>query len=195
MIPSNLDLRRQEGIDTNNLDSLENLEGVKKYIAVLVPLLIESWIEVCPQKLNQDLNNRIDEAIISNEASNLLKIVQESLVSVISYVELLENENEGSETCSWLKELFQVSIINNFVNKFPFVEKKPVQNLRKKHQELDTVQTSNNCIYQNLLICQNYIWFTTVATGKNNFDKLNRELCTKVLDYLKGERFLMFLGI
>ncbi|KAL2740081.1 testis-expressed sequence 10 protein [Vespula squamosa] len=73
--------------DTNG-KSLDATELIK-YISVLMHLMFDSWIEVCPE----ERNNKISETIVFSEASILLKHIKQLITE---YTDILDNNDHIS---------------------------------------------------------------------------------------------------
>ncbi|XP_015598339.1 testis-expressed protein 10 homolog [Cephus cinctus] len=167
--------------DTNDTSANHNSESVltfkdlTKYVNVLMPLMFDSWIEVCPKD-----QTSYSDLIISNEASILLKNILDVIYFIIEYINVLESSSNTSEMSVWLKNNFQNSVLKNLLVKFPYSQIKTVQRTRKRQEDFAKMELNTKCLEQNLQICHIYVWFTSV----HNSGSLDKELCNHILDYL-----------
>ncbi|KAL2740082.1 testis-expressed sequence 10 protein [Vespula squamosa] len=120
--------------DTNG-KSLDATELIK-YISVLMHLMFDSWIEVCPE----ERNNKISETIVFSEASILLKHIKQLITE---YTDILDNNDH---ICKYQNV--------NVFSKFPYTKTKTVEKFRKREEDFSTLEMTEKCLEQNLGICQ-----------------------------------------
>lgn len=165
--------------DTNE-KSLDAAELIK-YIGVLMPLIFDSWIEVCPE----ERINKISETIISNEASILLKHIVVIIQLITEYIDILDY-NDHMNTKVWFTNSFQSVYIKNLFSKFPYTKTKTFEKFRKRQADFSGLEMTEKCLEQNLGICQIYTWFTSINTSHNITNKLDKAYCQYVMDYISG---------
>ncbi|XP_047352512.1 testis-expressed protein 10 homolog isoform X1 [Vespa velutina] len=163
--------------DTNekNLDAAELI----KYISVLMPLIFDSWIEVCPE----ERISKISETVISSEASILLKHIVIIIQLITEYIDILDY-NDQINTKMWFTNSFQSVYIKNLFSKFPYTKTKTVEKCRKRQEDFSDLEMTEKCLEQNLGICQIYTWFTSMNINHNNANKLDKAYCQYVMDYI-----------
>ncbi|KAL2740084.1 testis-expressed sequence 10 protein [Vespula squamosa] len=164
--------------DTNG-KSLDATELIK-YISVLMPLMFDSWIEVCPE----ERNNKISETIVSSEASILLKHIVVIIQLITEYIDILDN-NDHINTKMWFIDSFQSVYAKKVFSKFPYTKTKTVEKFRKRQEDFSTLEMTEKCLEQNLGICQIYTWFTSMNINHIT-NKLDKAYCQYVMDYIYG---------
>lgn len=188
----NIPLYRQTDVQDCKIyfDGIANLENnineksmdadeLVKYIGVLMPLMFDSWIEVCPEEKISDAS----EMMISNEASILLKHIVVIIQLIIEYIDLLDY-SDHMNIKSWFKNSFQSIYLKNLFSKFPYSRIKTVEKFRKRQEDFSNLEVSDKCLEQNLAICQIYTWFTSVNTNHSTTNKLDKKCCKHIIDYL-----------
>lgn len=159
------------------------LETLQNYIKSLMPLMFDSWIEVCPKKVSPEA-----KLSISDEAASLLKCITSIIQSIIELLELLESEKETLLFRSWFKNVYQKLFIENLLLEFPYIQEKSRSNLQKN--QIGTTQNSfNECLEQNFNLSYIYIWFTTVNAGiKTNY--FHKGISSRILEFVIGKKNL-----
>lgn len=157
------------------------LETLQSYIESLMPLMFDTWIEVCPRKISSEA-----KVSISDEAASLLKCVTGIIQSIIELLELLESEKETLLYSSWFKNKYQKLFTENLLLEFPYIQEKCRSNLRKN--QITNIQNSfNECLEENFNLSYIYVWFTTKTAGikTNNF---NKEISFRILQFISGKK-------
>ncbi|XP_014205363.1 testis-expressed protein 10 homolog [Copidosoma floridanum] len=155
-----------------------DLDALKNYIDSLIPLMFDSWLEVCPKK-QPNTNHKIP---ISDEASSLLRSITSIMHSIIEYLELLESDSGTLHGTLWFKSKFKSVFIKNLLLDFPYQQLKSGVRVKKSEEEL-AINPSNDCMEQNLTLCYIYIWFTA-ASSNTKLDSIDRSLCSQILQFL-----------
>lgn len=168
---------------SNGTESDSDLEELTRYTKVLMPLMLDSWLEVMPK---EHLTIAASDRVISSEASYLLKSISEVIQLIIEYFELLEAENGSGNSGVWLHEHFLQSLGRNLLDNFPYSQIKNVQKSRKRQEDFERVELNDKCLEQNLSLCYAYMWILTSKKGHRIEDLWNKEMCSRVLDYING---------
>ena len=164
-----------------------NSKEFDKYIDALLPLMFDSWTEACPKEKIPG-----SESVISNEAAILLNNILDITQALIELLEFLESERTISSSLRFKKN-FQEAFVKNLMIRFPYEEKNASNQKSKKRQEDFLNENLNtSCLEQNLGICHIFIWFSTVQEEKKSKERINKELCGRVLEVLNGEIFFIF---
>ncbi|XP_026749074.1 testis-expressed protein 10 homolog [Galleria mellonella] len=154
---------------------LDEVEKLREYTDTLMPLLFETWLEVCP-KTNTERNI---ETIISEDAASLLKHILDVLSLLWILVCNQNNRNYDSGLPNLFSQKYKKQFGQYFVNSFPFVT-----NVRTKKKSsnstFDDEITDPKLILENLKIC-----YLFIALNRNiNLKSQNNEITT-VLNYLE----------
>ncbi|XP_012274128.1 testis-expressed protein 10 homolog isoform X2 [Orussus abietinus] len=167
-----------EGVESKDFES----EELVKCISASIPLLFGTWIEVCPK--NRSTHS---DLVISSEASSLLKSLLNVLQLTIDYIDELESKIGVANISKWFAQHFQNSFVENIFLKFPFRETKNAKKAKRRQEDFCTENFDEESSEQNLAICQLYIWFASVRSGDELVSILNKDYCTRVLEYLNGK--------
>ncbi|XP_076242347.1 testis-expressed protein 10 homolog [Calliopsis andreniformis] len=171
----------KESTIEKNLDA----EELMKYVELLMPLIFESWIEVCPDEKNID-NSAL---LLSSEALELLKSAVDIIQLIIECIDILYVECDVNMKY-WFKNNFQNTYIKNLLSKFPYNKLNAaggfITSIRnRKRQEDFTVDESYDvCLGHNLGLCQIYVWFTSIHNDDKVIPKLNKNYTMSVIRYL-----------
>lgn len=154
----------------NNEEIDNNFEIIdfKKYVGVLMNLMMESWLEVRPK----ETNNEVLASVISNEAVNLLKIITKIMQLIVGYIGVIESKNEDIN--EWFGRNFQTNYGKYFLINFPYSQSKSAQRTNKIQNNL---QNNDRCLEENFGICFVYLWMTSKSMEitddvKENIDKI-----------------------
>jgi len=168
---------------TNCEEGILPMEEFVKYIGLLMPLIFDIWLEICPDQKTE--NNM--ETTISDEAAILLTHIVEIILSITEYIDLLEQDHDIEHMKHWFRDTFYNTYIKNFLSRFPYNKMKQL-NTSKKHQ-VDFSQTEfiERCLLQNLALCQIHIWFISMMNCKKEFSNVTKDYCESILIYLNGK--------
>jgi len=167
---------------TNCVEGILPMEEFVKYIGLLMPLISDIWLEICPDQKTENST----ETTISDEAATLLTHIIEIILSITEYIDLLEQDHDIEHMKHWFRDMFYNTYIKNFLSRFPYNKMKQL-NISRKHQA-DFSQTVFNerCLLQNLALCQIHIWFISMMNCKKQFSKVTKDYCESILIYLNG---------
>ncbi|XP_043599134.1 testis-expressed protein 10 homolog [Bombus pyrosoma] len=183
-----VDFERTDNEGRNNSNNTLNADELMSYIELLMPLIFDSWIEVCPDEKNIDYS----ALLISTEALELLKSTVEIIQLIIECIDILYTECDVNMKF-WFKSNFQDSYTKNFVSKFPYNKLGatgcflPSIRNRKRQQDFAIDNSYDICLGYNLAICQIYVWFTSIQSDDKMMSKLMKNYCTSVIKYLNGK--------
>lgn len=112
---------------TTNISSVigERDEGqrIQKYVELLMPLLIETWMEVRPAKLNLTQNAGdfdADDVLVSNEAAFSLKIILEIIDQLLELVQMYDHDVNNNDLLQWFQKKYAQEFSSQFLNGFPY---------------------------------------------------------------------------
>lgn len=183
-----IDFELDDGSRENMVEVTLEAEELTKYIELLMPLIFDSWIEVCPDDKNSD-----DSAfLISTEASELLKSIVEIIQLVTECIDILHTECDVNMKC-WFKNNFQHTYEKNLLAKFPYSKLEvvagryiPFTGKAKRQEDFFADESRDTCLGHNLGLCQIYVWFTSIHSNEKMTAKLNKNYCTSVEKYLNS---------
>lgn len=154
---------------------LDEVDKFREYTDTLMPLLFETWLEVCPN-VNAEKNI---ETVINEDAASLLKHTLEVISLIWSLVKNFNMKNPSSNIQNTFTQKFCQPYLQHFVNAFPYVT-----NMRTKQRNanalLEDAITDPKLVTQNLEICQVFIVFNPNI----NVKKQNKEMMA-VLNYIE----------
>lgn len=96
---------------SNGPQQLDEQESIQKYAELLIPLIIETWMEVRPPNSEPD---------ISNEAAFTLKISLEIVDKIHELVLLWCKEENNDSLILWFRETWNKEFCSNFMSGFPY---------------------------------------------------------------------------
>ncbi|XP_071650620.1 testis-expressed protein 10 homolog [Temnothorax longispinosus] len=160
------------------------VEDVMKYVDLLMPLMSDIWVEVCPDEKVSSYTERT----ISSEAAALLTSIVVIVQSIVEYIDTLDcNNYDVARTRHWFKDTFHDAYMKNFLSRFPYGKVKPFVHESRKHQEnFSQADCMDGCLEQNLGLCQIHAWFTSLFNKKEQFPKSTKTYCVSVVKYLNG---------
>lgn len=164
------------------------VEEFMKYISLLMPLMSDIWLEVCPIEKVESCT----EITISNEAAALLKSIVVIMQSVAEYIDTLDHDDyDVSRIRHWFKDTFHSTFMKNFLSRFPYTRVKPLINeSRKRQDDFSQVDSTDGCLEQNLGLCQIHVWLTSLFSRDQHFPKSTKTYCISTVKYLNGKSIL-----
>lgn len=162
-----------------------SLEELIKYIGLLMPLMSDIWLEVCPNEKIESYT----EITISSEAAMLLKSIVVIIQSIIEYIDMLDRDDYDVERMKhWFKDTFHNTYMKNFLSRFPYGKVKPLINeSRKRQEDFSQIEFTEGCLEQNLGLCQIHVWFTSLFNRNEQFSKSTKNYCVSIVNYLNGK--------
>ncbi|XP_059049977.1 testis-expressed protein 10 homolog [Achroia grisella] len=151
---------------------LDEVEKLKDYADTLMPLLFETWLEVCP-KTNSEKNV---ETIISEDAASLLKHTLEVLTLIWR---ILHNKDHNSELRNLFSQKYKKQFDQYFIHSFPFVTNVRTKKKISNSALVDEI-SDPKLVLENLKICHLYIVLNYNVHIKSQISEV-----TAVLNYLE----------
>ncbi|XP_069330583.1 testis-expressed protein 10 isoform X1 [Eulemur rufifrons] len=103
------------------LSSTENLKG---FIEIIIPLLIECWIEAVPPQLTVSVRNGIEREPLQ---------VMQQVLNIISLLwKLSKQHDETHKLESWLRKNYLIDFKHHFMSHFPYALKEITKHRRKE---------------------------------------------------------------
>lgn len=157
-------------------------EEFEAHVKLLMPLMFDIWLEVCPEEKIEDHT----EITITSEAASLLKNIVEIIQSIIEYIDTLSRDDCNTARIKhWFKDTFHKVYMKNFLSRFPYGKVKQPNEIGKR-QDFSQSKYTEDCVEQNLGLCQIHVWFTSVIGQRQQFPKPTEDCCVSVLRYLNG---------
>ncbi|KYN11579.1 Testis-expressed sequence 10 protein like protein [Trachymyrmex cornetzi] len=174
-------------IDNHEKETLP-MEEFVKYVNLLMPLMSDIWLEVCPEKVES-----YTEITILSETATLLKNVIVIMQSIVEYIDTLDQDDYSVKRMKhWFKNTFHDAYMKNFLSRFPYGKVKPLINeSRKRQKDFSQMEYTEECLEQNLGLCQIHVWFTSLFNCNEQFPKSVRSYCISILKYLNGKLLLL----
>ncbi|XP_067638740.1 testis-expressed protein 10 [Eurosta solidaginis] len=181
-------MRPSLGIANDNRIEVNETERLREYVTHLVPLLVESWIEVRPKQQTTSLT-------LANEAAQTLKIVLEILQNLWHLIELQEQPENSKELSTWFKNEYANVFSNTFVTDgFPYQQICCINEELKKKSYKKQIKSFNSsggqlCLEQN--ICVAYLMlklYKNYISPQQEVDEIPKilEYLTEVISNLKA---------
>lgn len=162
----------KKGHETSSVDEVEKF---MEYINTLMPLLFETWLEVCPNTSGE----KNFETVVSEDAASLLIRTLEVISLLWTLVQHLHNKTPSSGIQNIFCQKYRQQFTQHFVKMFPFVT-----NIRSKQKSENTAFehaiTDPKLVAENLEICYLYILMNPNINIKTN----NKEIVS-VLNYIE----------
>ncbi|XP_013192833.2 testis-expressed protein 10 homolog [Amyelois transitella] len=149
---------------SENVLVVDEVEKFKEYIDTLVPLLFETWLEVCP-KANSEKNI---ETIINEDAASLLKHVLNVFSLIWDLVQYQNKKNPSSKFQFYFIQKYKHQFNQNFMEAFPYVT-----NIRSKQKKanndlpFEDEISDPKLVAQNLEICYLFVVLNPSIHVKN----------------------------
>ncbi|XP_014398714.1 PREDICTED: testis-expressed sequence 10 protein isoform X2 [Myotis brandtii] len=111
------------------LSSSENLKG---FIEIIIPLLIECWIEAVPPQLATSVGNGVEREPLQ---------VMQQVLNIISLLwKLSKQHDENHKLESWLRKNYLTDFKHHFMSHFPYALKEIT-----KHRKKETNKSIKHC--------------------------------------------------
>ncbi|OAD55725.1 Testis-expressed sequence 10 protein like protein, partial [Eufriesea mexicana] len=182
-----INFEKTDNFVKDDRDNTLDADKLMKYVELLMPLIFDSWIEVCPDEKNVE-NSAL---LISTEALELLKSIVEVIQLIIECIDILHTECDVNMKF-WFKSNFQNLYVKNLLSKFPYNKLGAAGNLlssirnRKRQQDFAIDESYDICLGYNLRICQIYVWFTSIQDNDKVMSKIYKNYCISIMKYLNG---------
>lgn len=156
-------------------ETVDEVNRFIEYIDTLMPLLFETWLEVCPNESSE----RSFETVISEDAASSLKHTLEVITLLWGLVKYFNKKSPSSNIENIFCQKYRKQYTQHFVKTFPYVT-----NIKKKQKNESTpfenVITDPKLIEENLEICHLFILLNPKINVKSN----NHEIVS-VLNYIE----------
>ncbi|KAK2120066.1 Testis-expressed sequence 10 protein [Saguinus oedipus] len=132
------------GVD-EGLSSTENLKG---FIEIIIPLLIECWVEAVPPQLATPVGNGIEREPLQ---------VMQQILNIISLLWKLSKQQDETHKLeeqaslqierlleSWLRKNYLIDFKHHFMSRFPYALKEITKHKRKEANKSGTNQTAKS---------------------------------------------------
>ncbi|XP_073828919.1 testis-expressed protein 10 homolog [Musca autumnalis] len=134
--------------------AVDEYEQLRSYVDHLMPLLLESWLEVRPQ---QTANTSCSvETLLTLDASLTLKIVLEIIENLWSLIEIYEQQVNNNDLSLWFKDQYADVFAANFLqSSYPYQQfdaDGDDNNHSKKKAKKSHNSLSPYCLQQNITI-------------------------------------------
>ncbi|XP_057576189.1 testis-expressed protein 10 isoform X3 [Hippopotamus amphibius kiboko] len=142
------------------LSSTENLKG---FIEIIIPLLIECWIEAVPPQLAASVGNGIEREPLQ---------VMQQVLNIISLLwKLSKQHDETHKLESWLRKNYLIDFKHHFMSNFPYALKEITKHRRKE----------TNKRYRSKVLSR---WLAGLPLQLAHLGSRNPELSTQLIDII-----------
>uniref|UniRef100_A0A8C7BH86 Testis-expressed protein 10 n=1 Tax=Neovison vison TaxID=452646 RepID=A0A8C7BH86_NEOVI len=142
------------------LSSTENLKG---FIEIIIPLLIECWIEAVPPQLAASVGNGIEREPLQ---------VMQQVLNIISLLwKLSKQHDETHKLESWLRKNYLIDFKHHFMSHFPYALKEITKHKRKE----------TNKRYRSKVLSR---WLAGLPLQLAHLGSRNPELSTQLIDII-----------
>ncbi|XP_072932595.1 testis-expressed protein 10 [Epargyreus clarus] len=166
-------------LNAKNIQSIQDADEGEKfqaYVDTLMPLLFETWLEVCP---NTKSDKNI-ETVISEDAAILLRHVLKVMSLLFKLVKNLDNLNPSSNMKTSFLQKYKNSFSQHFINAFPYVTNVRSKQAKSVDSANEDVIKDPKMIAENLEICHLYIVLNPNVNVKKHIEEI-----TSVLAYIE----------
>lgn len=170
----------------NSLERALSLNEFVTYVETLMPLMFDSWLEVCPEEKLDSYT----ETTISSETSTLLKSIVKIIQSIIEYIDVLDHNDydDNEHTKRWFVHTFYKSYMKNFLSRFPYSKETELTSKSRKCQEdYSGTESGESYLEQNLGLCHIHVWFTSLTSYNKKFPESIKNYCLSVIKYFNGK--------
>ncbi|KAM9675349.1 testis-expressed protein 10 isoform 3-T3 [Dama dama] len=148
------------GTVDEGLSSTENLKG---FIEIIIPLLIECWIEAVPPHLVASVGNGIEREPLQ---------VMQQVLNIISLLwKLSKQHDETHKLESWLRKNYLIDFKHHFMSNFPYALKEITKQKRKE----------TNKRYRSKVLSR---WLAGLPLQLAHLGSRNPELSTQLIDII-----------
>ncbi|GCC25048.1 hypothetical protein chiPu_0003453 [Chiloscyllium punctatum] len=167
--PSTVIPFRLRPLDTEGLSSLENLKG---FVQILVPLLLDCWMEASQAQLT----GAIPSNLLEPEAMNL-KLQVLSIIQLLW--KLMQRQDESQKLESWLRNHYLSDFKDQFIKNFPYsvletAGHKKKDGVKKDKQAATFMNNTDHPLALNLALCQVMVSLTSALTVHLDADWLEQ---------------------
>lgn len=103
---------------SNLMDEKDEGQKIRKYVEHLMPLLIETWMEVRPAAINA--NMRDEDILISTEAAYSLKNIGAIIERLLEWMEIYDNDMSNGDMLDWFRRSYCKEFVAQFMIGFPY---------------------------------------------------------------------------
>ncbi|KAJ2951029.1 hypothetical protein O0L34_g5402 [Tuta absoluta] len=162
----------------NMQDSLQidEVQKFKEYMETLMPLLFETWVEVCPN-VNSEQNI---ETVVSEDAAVLMKHTLEVILLLWTLVQHFDKKSPSFKIQNLFCYKYKQPFNQHFVHAFPFVTNIRSKQTKTNNSAFEDTITDPKLVAQNLEICNLFIMLNPFVSIKSQ----NREI-SSILNYIE----------
>ncbi|KAI5636265.1 rix1 complex component involved in 60S ribosome maturation domain-containing protein [Phthorimaea operculella] len=155
---------------------VDEVQKFKEYMETLMPLLFETWVEVCPN-VNSEQNI---ETVVSEDAAVLLKHTLEVILLLWTLVQHFDKKSPSFKIQNLFCYKYKQPFNQHFVHAFPFVTNIRSKQTKTNNSAFEDTITDPKLVAQNLEICHLFIMLNPFVSIKSQ----NREI-SSILNYIE----------
>lgn len=154
--------------NTQEAVPIDEVEKFKVYVETLMPLLFETWLEVCPP-VNSEKNM---ETVVSEDAASLLKHILDVVSLIWSLIKHFNLKNPSSNIQNEFSQKYRQPYLQYFVNPFPYVTTIRSKQRNVSNTPFENLITDPKLVEQNLEICHLFIVLNPHINVKNQHKEI-----------------------
>ncbi|XP_053118812.1 testis-expressed protein 10 [Hemicordylus capensis] len=153
---------RSSGSMTGSVEKgLSSTENLKRFIEIIIPLLLDCWIEASPTQLAAP--------ILGNLLEPGSQQLMEQVLSIIHLLWKIAKQNENQhEMETWLRANYLIDFKHHFMSHFPYSFQEAIKHRKKDSLKSNKycVTTSNNIdhLLLNLTLCEIMVSLASAST-------------------------------
>jgi len=192
--PKLLPFMFDNNLPSANRDAKSNIltdeQQARDFMNIIVPLLLECWIECNPAQMTTGL----PDSVMSSSATDVMLAIAEILKVIFKAAERIAilNCNEQTSEGNSLREVYFKDLNQHFMSYFPFAAshitslKKGKRKLGKSPQQPEEEKNSVSVLTLNLTICEIMLQFVSNdASSQRNFHHSYEKLEEFVVESLE----------
>ncbi|KAG6446034.1 testis-expressed protein 10 homolog [Manduca sexta] len=160
---------------SQEVEPIDEVAKFLEYIDTLMPLLFETWLEVCPN-INSEKNF---ETVINEDGASLLKHILKVVCLLWQLIKYLSRKNPSSNMQTIFCQKYRQQFTQYFLNLFPYVTNTRLK-AKSEGSEFGSSITDPKLVAENLEICNLFILMNPNVNMKSH----NKEIVS-VLNYIE----------
>ncbi|XP_078394837.1 testis-expressed protein 10 homolog isoform X3 [Cetorhinus maximus] len=156
----------------NAEETLSSVENLKGFIQILVPLLLECWVETSPAQLTSPTPSNLLEP-----EAMMLKLQVLGIIQLLW--KLMQHQDETQKLESWLRNHYLCDFKDQFLKHFPYsvletARHKKKDGAKKDKQAAAFMNSADHPLALNLALCQVMVSLTNALTVHLDTDWLEQ---------------------
>uniref|UniRef100_A0A182S5U2 Pre-rRNA-processing protein Ipi1 N-terminal domain-containing protein n=1 Tax=Anopheles maculatus TaxID=74869 RepID=A0A182S5U2_9DIPT len=178
--PMDVLFRKSSGTDKELSlgDRVDDGRKLKMYVEMLMPVLLESWLEVRPVGTGSDA---VQEHALTQEAAATLELLMAIFIQLWDLIVLYCGETNNDDMKRWFRGEYSGKFSTHILGGFPPAPEVKSQAKRSKTTALPEQTVDDHCYRHNFNICYFYCCLHDQFRG----GKKKSQAYTKIVEYVK----------